>query len=520
MVRKALPMATQGDRHSSTGFDAELSRSELAEVRPPPKASAGASSTRTTIGFVNLGCSKNQVDSEVMLGTLVEGGFQLTGDPKQAEVVIINTCGFIEEAKQESINTILEHGKLKQEGTCRVLIAAGCLAQRYQGDLLKELPELDGVVGTGEFGRIADICRDLLAPKKRQQRLWISEPPYLYDESVPRLRLGRPHSAYVKIAEGCNRNCAFCAIPLMRGKQRSRPVESIVVEAQRLAAEGVKELNLISQDTVNYGVDLGLRHGLVTLLRELVRVKGLRWIRPFYLYPQQVTDELLDLYAGEDTIAKYIDMPLQHINDRMLKRMHRLGDRAAIETLVDRIRTRVPGVTFRTAFIVGFPGETDAAFTELRDYVGQAEFDRVAVFLYSDEEGTPATVLDEKVERDVMDERRNSILSIQESIVAAKGRAKVGASLEVLVDGRSEESHRLLEGRHEGLAPEIDGVVYIDDGAAHLTHQPRASSHPPTRRLPSQAPLHEAAPSPEPGDLVTVKITDAATYDLFGRIVT
>jgi ribosomal protein S12 methylthiotransferase len=301
--------------------------------------------------------------------------------------------------------------------------------------------------------------------------------------------LGRPHSAYIKIAEGCNRNCAFCAIPLMRGKQRSRPVESIVAEAHRLAAEGVKELNLISQDTVNYGVDLGLRQGIVSLLRELVKVKGLRWIRPFYLYPQQVTDELLDLYAGEETIARYIDMPLQHINDRLLKRMHRLGDRATIETLVDRVRTRIPGVTFRTAFIVGFPGETDAAFTELYDYVAQAEFDRVAVFLYSDEEGTPAARFDEKIEREVMDERRNAILSVQESIAQAKGRAKVGSVLDVLIDGRSEETDRLLEGRHEGLAPEIDGVVYINDGAA------------------------------SGGDLVKVEITDAAVYDLVGCIV-
>ena len=304
------------------------------------------SNKKTTIGFVNLGCSKNQVDSEVMLGMLVADGFALTDDPKKAEVVIINTCGFIEEAKQESIDTIIEHGKLKEAGSCRVLIAAGCLAQRYQGDLLEQLPELDGVVGTGEFGKIAEICRNLLAPKKRQQRLWISEPPYLYDADAPRLRLGKAHSAYVKIAEGCNRNCAFCAIPLMRGKQRSRPVESIVAEATRLAAEGVKEVNLISQDTVNYGVDLGVRQGLVTLLRELVKVKDLRWIRPFYLYPQQVSDELLDLYAGEEKITKYIDMPLQHINDRMLKRMHRLGDRAAITSLVDRIRTRIPGSRF------------------------------------------------------------------------------------------------------------------------------------------------------------------------------
>lgn len=466
--------------------------------------SAKTNGTTTTIGFVNLGCSKNQVDSEIMLGSLVTEGFQLTGDPKQADVVIVNTCGFIEEAKEESINTILEHGQLKKAGTCRVLIAAGCLAQRYQGDLLKELPELDAVVGTGEFGKIAEICRDLLAPKKRHRRLWISQPPYLYDELAPRLRLGKQHSAYVKIAEGCNRNCTFCAIPLMRGKQRSRPVESIVAEARQLAAEGVKEINLISQDTINYGVDLGLRHGLVQLLRELVKVETLRWIRPFYLYPQQVTDDLLDLYAGEEKITKYIDMPLQHINDRMLKRMHRLGDRAAIESLVDRIRTRIPMVTFRTAFIVGFPGETDAAYTELRDYVERAEFDRVAVFRYSDEEGTGAVGLDEKVERDVMDERRNEILSFQESISATKGRAKVGTTIDVLIDGRSEETEHVLEGRHEGLAPEIDGVVYIDESPSDTT---------------PQRPARHSVSSPTPGEFCRVEITDAAAFDLVGRIV-
>jgi ribosomal protein S12 methylthiotransferase len=458
-------------------------------ARPGRARSSPVNGKKTTIGFVNLGCSKNQVDSEVMLGTLVHDGFTLTGDPMKAEIVIINTCGFIEEAKQESINTILEHGKLKKKGACRVLIAAGCLAQRYQGDLLKELPELDGVVGTGEFGKIATICRDLLTPKKRQQRLWISEPPYLYDAEAPRLRLGKQHSAYVKIAEGCNRNCAFCAIPLMRGKQRSRPVESIVAEAQRLAADGVKEINLISQDTINYGVDLGLRQGLVSLLRELVKVKDLRWIRPFYLYPQQITDELLDLYAGEEKITKYIDMPLQHINDRMLKRMHRLGDRAAIEALVDRIRTRIPGVTFRTAFIVGFPGETEKAYQELKTYVTETEFDRVAVFLYSDEEDTTAVSLDDKVDRAAMEDRRNELLAVQEGIAAARGRDRIGSVMEVLVDGPSEETPLLLESRHEGLAPEIDGVVYINDGRAN------------------------------PGDLVKVEITDAATYDLVGHIV-
>jgi ribosomal protein S12 methylthiotransferase len=268
-----------------------------------------------TIGFVNLGCSKNQVDSEVMLGILAQDGFAFTSDPGAAEVVIINTCGFIDEAKQESIDAIIRFGTLKQSGACKVLIAAGCLSQRYQDQLLKSLPELDGVVGTGEIGRIAEICRALLAPGRKKQRLWMSPPPYLYDELTARVRLGKPHSAFVKIAEGCNRNCAFCAIPLMRGKQRSRPPESILAEIKGLAAAGVKEINLISQDTINYGIDLGLRQGLVTVLREAVKVPGLRWIRPFYLYPQQVSDDLISLYADEPKIAKYVDMPFQHIHD-------------------------------------------------------------------------------------------------------------------------------------------------------------------------------------------------------------
>jgi len=443
----------------------------------------------TTIGFVNLGCSKNQVDSEVMLGTLAHDGFELTADPAHAEVVIINTCGFIEEAKQESINAIIEYGALKKNGVCRVLIAAGCLSQRYQGELLKELPELDGVVGTGDTGRIAAICRTLLGPARHTQRVWASPPPYLYDELTPRLRLGKRHSAYVKIAEGCNRNCAFCAIPIMRGKQRSRPIESIVAEARNLAAEGVKEINLISQDTINYGVDLGLRNGLVALLRELVTVKDLRWIRPFYLYPQQVTDDLIDLYAGEEKITKYIDMPFQHINDAVLKRMHRLGGKAHITNLVDRLRARIPGLSFRTAFIVGFPGETKAAYNELRRYLADMEFDRVGVFLYSDEEGTPAVELDRKIDRALMEERRAELLAIQEAISLKKSRQKIGSTFEVLVEGASDETDLLLESRHEGQAPEIDGVVYLNDGTAN------------------------------PGDFVKAHITDASAYDLVGHIV-
>ena len=457
-----------------------------------------AKAQKTTIGFVNLGCSKNQVDAEVMLGTLATNGFALTSDPARAEVVIINTCGFIEEAKQESIDAIIEYGGLKKSGACQVLIAAGCLSQRYQGELLKALPELDGVVGTGEIGRIAEICRSLLTPGRRSQSsgrgLLMAPPPYLYDELTPRLRLGKAHSAYVKIAEGCNRNCAFCAIPIMRGKQRSRSIESIVAEARRLAAEGVKELNLISQDTINYGVDLGLRHGLVALLRELVTVNGLRWIRPFYLYPQQVSEELIDLYAGEEKITKYVDMPLQHINDAVLKRMHRLGTAASITTLVDKLRARIPGLTFRTAFIVGFPGETKAAFTELKRFVTEMTFDRVGVFLYSDEESTPAVGLDRKIDRRVMEERRTELLVIQEAISLKKSRQQIGRTLEVLVEGVSEETDLLLEARHEGQAPEIDGVVYLNDWEMGTDLKS------------------------VPGTFVKATITDASAYDLVGHI--
>jgi ribosomal protein S12 methylthiotransferase len=444
---------------------------------------------KTTVGFVSLGCSKNQVDSEVMLGALAHDGFVFTSDPRSAEVVIINTCGFIEEAKQESIDAIIDFGKLKTKGACKVLIAAGCLSQRYQEKLLESLPELDGVVGTGETGRIADICRALLTPGRKQQRVWMSPPPYLYDEFTARVRLGKSHSAFVKIAEGCNRNCAFCAIPLMRGKQRSRPPASIVAEVRKLAAEGVKEINLISQDTINYGVDLGLHQGLVTLLRELVKIPGLHWIRPFYLYPQQVSDDLISLYADEPKIAKYVDMPFQHIDDAVLARMHRLGTRSSITALVNRFRSRVPGLSFRTGFIVGFPDETQAAFRGLKRFLTEMEFDRVGVFLYSDEEGTAAATMQQKISPEVMEDRRSELLAVQERISFRKNRSRIGSTMQVLVDGASEETDLLLESRHEGQAPDIDGVVYLNDGNG------------------------------SPGDIVHAEITEAYAYDLVGRIL-
>jgi ribosomal protein S12 methylthiotransferase len=310
----------------------------------------------------------------------------------------------------------------------------------------------------------------------------------------------------VKIAEGCNRNCAFCAIPLMRGKQRSRPVASILEEARRLAAEGVKEINLISQDTINYGVDLGLRHGLTTLLRELVNVDGLRWIRPFYLYPQQVDEALIDLYAGQDKIAKYIDMPLQHINDTMLKAMHRLGNKRYITNLVNRLRQRIPGLTFRTAFIVGFPGETNAQFHELKQYLTEMEFDRVGIFVYSDEDDTPAVEFLGKLDRTLMEDRRTELLDLQETISLKRGQQKIGSTLEVLVEGPSEETDLLIASRHEGQAPEIDGLVYINDIEDSAENTDLIQ-------------IHRDAAVPHPGDLVKVQITEAAAYDLVGHIV-
>jgi ribosomal protein S12 methylthiotransferase len=443
---------------------------------------------RITVGFVNLGCTKNQVDGEVMLGALSQQGFDFTSEPRDAQVVIINTCGFIEEAKQESIDAIIRFGELKKTGACKVLIAAGCLSQRYQDELLKELPELDGVVGTGETARIATICKALLEPGGRAQRVWMTPPPYLYDHLTPRIRLGHRHSAFVKIAEGCNRNCAFCAIPLMRGKQRSRPIESIAAEVRALADEGVQEINLISQDTINYGVDLGMRQGLVALLREMVKVAGIRWIRPFYLYPQQVSDELIALYADEPKITKYVDMPLQHIHDKVLERMHRLGNRVSITALVDRFRARIPGLTFRTSFMVGFPGETKAAFAELQRYVADMEFDRVAVFQYSQEEGTSGAAMEATVSRQVMTDRQDTLLRMQDAISLRKNQSQIGRTLTVLVDGISRETDLLLEARHEGQAPEIDGVVYLNDVTPDLTR----SLHPPSLEPPGRAPSSPA----------------------------
>ena len=447
--------------------------------------------TNTKVGLVNLGCPKNQVDSEVMLGLLTSAGFELTAERDQAEVIIINTCGFIDAAKQESIDAIIEFGAYKKTGACRVLVAAGCLAQRYPQDLLKEMPELDAVVGTGDFPQIGAICRTLLArgTARRRRLNRTATPTALYDAATPRRTLSPRHWAYIKVSEGCNYRCSFCAIPNFRGDLVSRTAADVVAEARALADRGVVEVNLIAQSLTSFGWDRREKNGLIGLLRPLTAIDGLQRIRLFYTYPTDLSLELLEFVAAEPKICNYVDLPLQHINDRMLRAMNRKGDSRLIRELLQRIRATVPGVTLRSTFIVGFPGETEAEFQELEDLIEEVRFDRLGVFVYSQEDGTSAFALGDPVPAAVKTERRERLLERQTRINRELNTARVGSVVEVLVDGPSQETDLLLEGRTEGQAPEIDGVVYINDGVASA------------------------------GEIVRVEITDAGEHDLVGHIV-
>jgi ribosomal protein S12 methylthiotransferase len=444
-----------------------------------------------TVGLVNLGCPKNQVDSEVMLGMLKQDGFELTSETEKAEVIVINTCGFIDAAKQESINAIIEFGAYKKSGACRVLIAAGCLAHRYPKELMTDLPELDAVVGTGDFPKIAGICRTLLAQSRRgrKRHVWTESPTALYDAATPRLTLSPRHWAYLKVSEGCNYRCSFCAIPNFRGDLVSREVADVLAEARGLADRGVVELNLIAQSLTSFGWDRREKNGLMGLLRPLVGVDGIRRIRLFYTYPTDLGDELLDFMAAEPKICNYVDLPLQHINDAILRKMNRKGSGRMIRSLLTRIREKVPGVTLRSTFIVGFPGETKAQFEEIADLIREVRFDRLGVFTYSREDGTTAHPLGDPVPAEVKTERQETLLALQSGIIREKHASMIGTVQEVLVDGPSSETDLLLEGRTEGQAPEIDGVIYINDGAA------------------------------SPGDFVKVEITQAGEHDLVGHIV-
>jgi ribosomal protein S12 methylthiotransferase len=443
------------------------------------------------VHFVSLGCPKNRVDTEVMLGHTAGAGHQVVANPEEAEVIVVNTCGFIGEAKQESIDAILEMARHKQAGSCKRLVVAGCLSQRYPRELADEMPEVDHFIGTDEVGRIADAIAG------GTSRVSIAETPrFLYDDIAPRRPSMATHTAYVKIAEGCDRPCAFCIIPKLRGPQRSRQPDSVVREAAGLAAAGTKEICLVAQDLTTYGTDLEAAPTLEQLLAQLAAVSGLRWIRLHYAYPSACTNGLLDVMAREARVAKYLDVPIQHIDSSVLKSMRRGYGERAVRDLCERVRQRVPGVTLRTTFIVGHPGETDEAFQRLCDFVREVPLDHVGVFNYSREEGTVAAMLPGRLPPKEIDARRRELLRIQRDLSKKRLRALRGRELEVLVEGPSDESEYLLMGRHEGQAPEIDGQVYLS--------------------LPAAA---ADAPPPAAGTLVRARVTHTAESDLAAEIV-
>jgi ribosomal protein S12 methylthiotransferase len=427
--------------------------------------------------MVSLGCPKNQVDAEQMLGVLAGSGYEITADQAEADVIVVNTCGFIESAKEESIEAILEAASMKQRGSCKKVIVAGCLAQRYREELKKELPEADAIIGTAEIGRIGEICAQALATKGSM--LSVSPPAMVY--GLPRISTTPAHYRYLKIAEGCSNRCSYCAIPIIRGNFTSRPASSIIEEAKQLVGEGAKELILLAQDSTAYrdrGTDL------ITLLKRLVKVRGIEWLRLMYAYPGRISKELMDVLAGEDKICKYLDIPIQHFDDKVLAAMNRRSTSEDIRKTIGQLRKRVPGIALRTSLIVGFPGETEAAFKRLLAYVKEAEFEHLGVFTYSPEEGTVARDLAAPVPAAVAADRLDRIMKAQAKISLKKNRALIGTRQRVLVDDMEDMA---LIGRLQTQAPEIDGVVYLSETDA------------------------------EPGDFVDVTITDAAAYDLMGN---
>jgi len=443
--------------------------------------------TRLKVGFVSLGCPKNLVDSEVMMGHLAARGHELTPHPDQADVLVVNTCSFIDPAKKESVDTILEMAEYKKVGRARKLIVAGCLVERYRGDIRIELPEVDALVGTNELENIAALCEGLPVPDGPAQ-------PYLYHDLTPRVLATPRHFAYVKIAEGCDHPCSFCVIPQYRGKFRSRRFESVISEATRLFQQGVREINLIGQDTTCYGEDLGLADGLAHLLARLAQIETAheKWVRFLYAYPNKITQRLLDTIAAHGALVKYIDMPLQHASARILKRMKRGSSGDLFLKLLDRIRRTVPGVAIRTSFIVGFPGETAADFDELCSFVKAAKFDNLGVFAYSDEDSGASYALDGKVDGRTIHNRQRRLMAIQRRIAGARNRALIGLETPVLVEGPSQETDLLWEGRMPTQAPEIDGVALIND--------------------------FEGA-EPRPGEIRRFRITEAHDYDVVGTLL-
>jgi ribosomal protein S12 methylthiotransferase len=462
------------------------------------------------VGFVSLGCPKNLVDSEVMMGMLVRHGCQITPRPGEADVLVVNTCSFIASAQQESVESILEMAEYKKFGSAKRLIVAGCMVERYRNEIQQQIPEVDAVIGTGEIERIIEVCAGEVsadaaaaaaAAKSTGHSGAITSaatlPTYLYTDATPRILTTPRHSAYVKINEGCDHPCTFCIIPELRGKFRSRRFESIIQEAHNLALAGVREISLIGQDTTFYGEDLGIRDGLAHLLERLAEIEDLSWIRFLYCYPNRITPRLLATMAAHPRLAKYMDIPLQHASRSVLARMKRGANGDVFLKMLENIRREVPGVSLRTSFIVGFPGETEADFEELCDFVRAAEFDWMGVFAYSDEDTAESFHLDGKVDAKTITRRRNTLMAIQKKISRRKLRARVGQCVTALLEGPSAENELVWEARLEGMAPEIDGKVFITDMAG----------------------VNDVADLPSPGTMATVEITSAKEYDLIGRVV-
>ncbi len=446
------------------------------------------------VGFVSLGCPKNLVDSEVMMGQLAEAGYEITNNADEADTVVVNTCGFIESAKQESIDAILEATQWKAGGKASRVIVAGCLVERYRDDLMKELPEVDAFIGTSQVNDILKAADSNFDAKKLTiTPIGNKSATYLYDEYTPRMRATQSHTAFIKIAEGCDRPCAFCSIPAMRGSFRSRRFGSIVEEARMLAKQGVKELVLIAQDSSRYGEDLGEVDALAALIRALGEIDDIEWVRVMYAYPTHISDAFLAAIGETPKAVKYLDMPLQHASRNVLKLMKRGGTRESLEKLIARVREKVPGIAIRTTFITGFPGETDADFEELIKFVQNCRFDNLGVFTYSDEEGTPAFELPNKVDPKIATQRRNRLMKEQAKISKQLNRAKIGKTYPVIFEGLSQESDLLFQGRLEGQTQEIDGYILINDMPEGL--------------------------EPQIGSIYNVKITEAHEYDLVGEIL-
>ncbi len=444
------------------------------------------------VHFISLGCPKNLVDSEIMAGTLMKDGYEVVGEAEDADTVVVNTCGFIEDSKKESIQRILDMAQLKEQGKIKKIVVAGCLTQRYKDDLVEGLPEADLFVGSGEFQNIGKILKNHSQGEKK--RTFFNLPTYLQEEATPRVNSQPAHRAYLKISEGCMKRCAFCAIPLIRGNLQSRKIENIISEAKLLAAGGVKELIIISHDFTDYGLDLKrkdptVKETPVELLRALAEVDGIKWIRMLYLYPDGITPEMIELIKTNDKFVKYFDMPLQHVNNDVLKKMNRKMTREEITEVLANIRREIPEAVIRTQFIVGFPGETEENFEELLKFIAEQKFDRVGCFQYSPEEGTPGGKMTEQVDDETKQRRHDAIMEVQQNISRDKHRAFIGKTIEVVVEGLSDETDLLLQGRTSTQAPEIDGVVLINDGQAKI------------------------------GQFVKVKVTESMEYDLIGEIV-